>query len=57
MFFLDIKESFKRELSDHWPSTLIRVFIIGWALLVIILALAIENPYVLAGIAAWEVLP
>ena len=35
----------------------LKIIIIVWALVIIGLALYIDNPWILAGMLAWEVLP
>jgi hypothetical protein len=50
-------EDLQHGIHGHLSITAIRVGIIAWALFTIILALYIDNPLVLAGILAWEILP
>lgn len=46
-----------KEKLAEWAPTTLKTLIILWALFVIGLALWIDNPWLLAGILAWEVLP
>ena len=43
--------------SKNYTASMLRLMIIVWAIFVVILALSIENPWLLAGILAYEVLP
>lgn len=47
----------QRQFAEEMPSITLKVVIILWALFVIGLALWIDNPWILAGILAYEVLP
>jgi len=51
--FGEIKAGF----YEDYTVTTLKVLIIGWALLMIILALSINNKWLLAGLLAWELLP
>jgi hypothetical protein len=42
---------------SSWPVTTLKITIILWAIAVIILVLFVDNPWILAGILAYEVLP
>ena len=42
---------------EHFGTNALRTIIIVWALVIIAMALVIDNPWILAGILAWEVLP
>jgi hypothetical protein len=43
--------------TEKLGTTTLKVIIIVWALVMIGLALYIDNPWILAGMLAWEVLP
>lgn len=50
----------KQDLTTQWsnkPVALLRMLIVIWSIIVIMLSFFIDNPYVLAGILAYEVLP
>lgn len=47
----------QRRFAEEMPSMTLKIVIILWALFVIGLALWIDNPWILAGILAYEVLP
>lgn len=55
--FQEIKEETTRKLFKDYSTLTIKVIIIGWALFVIFLALYLENKWLLALLAAWEILP
>ncbi len=44
-------------LNDDFGTVSLRVFIIVWALVVILAALTVKSKWILAGILAWELLP
>ncbi len=44
-------------LEQHWSISTLKLLIITVAILLIILALFIDNPWILAAILAYEVLP
>lgn len=44
-------------LSRDLTLTMLKIIIIMWALFIIVLALFINNKWILAGILAYEVLP
>ncbi len=50
-------KSFKRMVSRDFTANGLRAAIIIWAVLVVILALNVQDKYKLAAILAWEVLP
>lgn len=50
-------ESFRRALEKDFTLAALRATIIVWSLVVIGLAIIIDNKWVLAGILAYEVLP
>ena len=44
--------------ADNYSASTLKALIVLWALLVIVLALfVVDNPWILAGILAYEVLP
>jgi len=44
--------------ADNYTASTLKALIVLWALLVIVLALfVVDNPWILAGILAYEVLP
>lgn len=49
----DLRQQFERDM----PVTTLKTVLIGWSLFVIVLALLIDNPWILAGMLAYEVLP
>lgn len=49
----NVTESFYKD----WPTTTLKILIILWAVAVILLALFVSNKWLLAVIAAWEILP
>lgn len=55
--FQEIKEETTRKLFKDYPTMTIKIIIIVWALFVIFLALYLENKWLLALLAAWEILP
>lgn len=52
----DIKDNLQEKLS-HKSMGILRMFIILWCAIIIGASFVIDNPYVLAGIIAYEVLP
>jgi len=45
------------QFAKDYTTTALKTIIIVWSIIVIILALVIDNKWVLAGILAYEVLP
>lgn len=50
-------QKYQSQFARDMPVTTLKTLIIGAALFVILLALMIDNPWILAGILAYEVLP
>ena len=48
-----LRQTFSREMT----TTGLKTAIILWGAGMIVLAIVIDNPWILAGILAWEVLP
>ena len=51
-----LKDSIEDSMSKK-PIAFLRMFIIAWSMVIIALSFTIDNPYILAGIIAYEVLP
>ncbi len=58
MNFTEMVENWKNELANNWTVTALKTAIVIWAIFVIILVIFfVHNPYVLAAIFLYEVLP
>lgn len=57
MLFSDAKTKVQSEFARDYTVSSLRLLIIAWAVFVVVLALILDNPAILAGILAWEVLP
>ena len=53
----EIKSNVQRSFYENFDLVGLKAFIIFWAFLVIVVALFINNKWVLAGIIAYDVLP
>lgn len=49
-------ETLQKHLSEH-STVYLRTIIVLWAIMVILLVLMIDNPWLLAGIFLYEALP
>lgn len=54
---MNVIQRYRKQFSEDMPVTTLKTVLIGWSLLIILLALFIDNPWILAGILAYEVLP
>jgi hypothetical protein len=52
-----LKEKIQGSFSKDYTLASLRLFIIAWAIFIIVISLIIDNKYILAGIIAYEVLP
>lgn len=52
-FIQKIQNGFAQDFS----AMMLRIFIVTWALIVVIAAFTVKSKWVLAGILAWELLP
>jgi len=50
-------EHWRNTLATNFPVAVLKIAIITWCIMVILLTLLIDNPYALAGIFLYEVLP
>jgi hypothetical protein len=61
MGFLDYldhpADKIRQSFYEDYTASILKTLIILWALVVIVLALSIQEKWVLAGILAWEILP
>lgn len=55
--FTQLFHNLRRYLDEDFTVSGLRLLIILWAIAVIITALIVDNPWILAGIAAYEMLP
>ncbi len=46
-----------KKATEAWPISTLKIMVIGVAIVFILIALFIDNPYVLAFLLAYEVLP
>lgn len=51
-----LKDNIEDSMSKKSVAFL-RMFIVVWSIIIIALSFTIDNPYILAGIIAYEVLP
>jgi hypothetical protein len=51
--FVKVQEAFNRDFTLYG----LKALIIGWAIFIIILTLILDNKWLLAGVAAYELLP
>ena len=56
-FFKSIQNRVQTSFSEDYTLASLRLFIIAWALFIIVLAFLIDSKWILAGIIAYEVLP
>ena len=56
-FFHDKIAHWKQLLATNFPVAVLKLAIVAWSIMVIILALIVDNPYALAGIFLYEALP
>jgi hypothetical protein len=52
-FIKQAQNAFATDLT----TMMLRITIITWAIVVVLLALFVDNKWLLAGILAWEILP
>jgi len=53
----DLIKRTQQALAEDFTTTALKIIIVLWALFVIVLALGIDNRWILAGILAYEILP
>ena len=55
--FAELSAKVRRYFATNFAAGTLKLLIIVWCIAIIIAALLIDNPWVLAAIAAYEVLP
>lgn len=55
---MNVVDKVRRSFHEHYTASSLKVLIVTWAILVILVTVfVVDNPWILAGILAYEILP
>jgi hypothetical protein len=57
MLFSETKNKIQSEFARDYTVSSLKLLIIAWCVFVVVLAIIVDNPVILAAILAYEVLP